>query len=85
RRWPVLPWPSAAFSKCSPRKWAGCACGKARKINRAMPLAGRSTPRRRAIPSACCTARVKLAGRLSPQVFIPKTSNNDIRLNRQPQ
>ena len=27
-------------------------------------------------PSACCTARVKLAGRLSPQAFIPKTSNN---------
>lgn len=47
-----------------------------RKINRAMPLAGRSIPRRRATPSACCTARVKLAGRLSPQAFIPKTSNN---------
>ena len=72
----VPQWLLAASSKCFPHKWAGCACGKARKINRAMPLAGRSIPRRRATPSACCTARVKLAGRLSPQAFIPKTSNN---------
>ena len=56
---PVQQWRLVVLFKCSPRKWADCACAKTRTTSLAMPLADLSTPRRRVILSACCTARVR--------------------------